>query len=295
MSTKSKNTKGNQRVLKRSQTFTRKPRKLGVRDQKRGSTARMGKPPVRNDEINLAAPMEKDNLFLNFGQYTQIFLKDEELGEKRLTASYNHTERKWDITYKYRALEGIVWGAERTLTTDQLVIYVREKNKKKDTSPYVHFVGKLLNRVGVDLSKAKIAGPPKTIENFIVKHLCPLEVCLLNLNESEWNSIDSKTVHEAIVNALIPMDKYYVGLGYLDRKDFLVKSITGTAKGSEVSHPDWKSLGLYTITKSTLLKDYKVDNKMKETDEKKIAGLIADVFKSSSAEVSASSDGRLER
>jgi hypothetical protein len=222
----------------------------------------------------------KQDPFVNFGPKLKSFLGASTLVDREIHSVY--TERtdshKIELVYRRVCANGVtVTAPERVSLEDYLL---KEKEllgvSNQDNKRYADWAGKLLIRLGIDLTAARPQVDPKSVQDFVNKHLSPVEREVIKLNADEWDQVDTNKLTTMLSPSMQIVREHYGSV--VKRVEFLVKSINSSNDAGALEAPNWPNLGIISCSKGTLLSTVRVTKALlDETQQKLLDSLMTSV------------------
>jgi len=225
---------------------------------------------------------QKQNAFVNFGPIIVEFLKSNRMANKVVRDEYTQDgdTHKIMLTFQPVLENGVSLGEVKSLSIED---YLATRNallgKNDPSTRYIAFCGRLLDRLGLDLTNSRPQVNPEDVEKFISRHLSPIEREVVKLSKEEWDTIDSSKLDQILKPTNDFIAQYYKNA----RGEFLIKSINSDHP-VVVEPPNWVSVGLGTISKATLLNSLRVEKQISENEKLLLDEMKAALLQSLSGE-----------
>jgi len=200
-----------------------------------------------------------NDAIVQFGPIVNEFLSSKELVNKRLVIVYDQPENKLSVDFTFCSVlaNGVSVDKPKTLNLDDYMAQRNKILKKSDAkSLFVDFATILLERLGVDVTQAKPNVEIRSVRDFIMKHLSPVERVIVQLDKDEYDRIDTTKIPDVLKPTLDVVSKAYGGLE--ERSVYLVTQINSTDPKPDVQPPNWLANGVVGMSKGLLLENLKV-------------------------------------
>lgn len=238
---------------------------------------------------NSGITKQKGNPEVQFGPLLKEFLSSREMVNQGIAISYEHKSGNYEITVSFKKVleNGVSTSGLVSLRFEDYLAQRKTLLKVKDDSThYMAFVTKLLDRLGVDITHAKPSVAFKSVEGFVLKHLSPVEKVLLSLSDEEYDRVDTKKVPEIMRPSMEVINSTYGGLS--SRSETLVRIINTEGPVVDVVPPNWVLNGVSGMSKGALLDALRIVHKpeISVEQEQTIKALQESLFGSDSATAS---------
>jgi hypothetical protein len=203
-------------------------------------------------------PVDK-NPFVNFGNVLNEFLSSKNIGQKKIELIYNDESAgskfdKLTVTFSRLNSAGTGYSLPVTLTIDD---YMEQRhvilgtNGQVPNDKWIAFASKLAYRLQLQVTTIPPSSLMENVMKFIRIHLTPIEQVIMQLNEMEWNKIDSKKVGLAMAAQRKMIDSHYP----VSRVNYF--NITINKPDPVIIEPyDWLSHGYPSMSKADLMSDF---------------------------------------
>lgn len=211
---------------------------------------------------------QKDHPLVQFGPILKEFLSSKELVNKEITVKYTHDLNKHEIAVSFKEVlaNGVSVSTVRQMSIEE---YLAKRNtllkKKDDSSHFIGFVTKLIDRLGIDLTAAKPNVTFRSVENFVFKHLSPVERVVVNFTIDEYDRIDTRKIPEIMKPSTDVIKNHYGS--FKARTEFLIKQINSDGPSADMEPPNWALNGVTGLSKGVALEALKLEQVVKVTKE----------------------------
>lgn len=222
----------------------------------------------------------KQDPFVNFGPKLKSFLNASTLVDREIHSIYieRTDSHKIELVYRRVCENGVTVTAPEKVSLEDYLLKEKELLGIHDTGNkrYADWAGKLLIRLGIDLSTAKPQVDPKSVQDFVNKHLSPVEREVIKLNADEWDQVDTNKLATMLSPSMQIVKEHYGSVA--KRVEFLVKSINSSNDAGAKEAPNWPNLGIISCSKGTLLSTVRVTKALlDETQQKLLDNLMTSV------------------
>jgi len=262
---------------KKYKTKQKAPKKVQAKNST--ATGAQKKPVISNR--NPVQRTKNESPFVNLGPVSREFSSTTKLGNKRIDCIFDIETGEVKVNYSFSRQDGLVWGKVETLNSDE---YMRIRNqlfnKAEEKSKWLEFVSRLISRLNINLSKSIPKINEIEVIKFVKSHLTPFEKVLIELSLDEWNRIDAEKLSGALQRHENSFEPYYAEHDE-SRLTYMKKMIDGSRK-DVIETPPWNSFGIFSTTKATVMRDFKIENKISKSQ--------ADLIQSLSSLINADTD-----
>jgi hypothetical protein len=272
---------------------TSAPAKEGEKPPQKNSKPKFSKgkpqaaPSVRNAQSalrpgnNSGLGKQKEHPMVQFGPVLKEFLLSREMVNRGIAIEYDQSSDQFQITVSFKKVlaNGVSTSDEFSLKIEEYLAQRKTLLKvKDDSSHYMVFVSKLIDRLGVDVTHAKPSVAVKSVENFILKHLSPVERAILALQDDDFDRIDTRKIPDIMKPSHAVIISAYGGMS--SRSEFLVKTINTDGPVTDKEPPNWALSGVTGLSKGVLLETLKIQHVPQITAEQKLTinSLAASLF-----------------
>lgn len=213
---------------------------------------------------------QKEHPMVQFGPILKEFLASKELVDQGISVKYDKGQDQTVIAVSFKKVQpnGVSTSEALELSIEEYLAQRKGLLKvKDDSSHYTAFVAKLLDRLGVDITRAKPSVSFKSVESFVLKHLSPVERTILSLSEDEYSRLDTRKIPEILTPSLALIERAYGGVQ--KRSETMVKLINTTGPVTDVEPPNWALGGVTGYSKGVLMDTLKIRHQPNISDEQR--------------------------
>lgn len=232
-----------------------KPRNPGPKGPKTVRNAQSAVRPGNSSGLT----NKKGNPEIQFGPLLREFLFSREMVGQGLSVEYRRETDEYNITVSFKQVleNGVSTSELKTLKFEEYLALRKGLLKVKDESThFMDFTSKLLERLGMDITKVKPSVSFKSVETFVLKHLSPVEKAILALTSDEYDRVDTDKIPMILRPTEQVVEEVYGGKD--QRAVSLVKLINTEGPVTDIPPPNWVAKGITGMSKGTLLEAIKL-------------------------------------